>query len=45
MARSAILSIKKLIGSIPSVSPFAKGGQGDFNSARLITKPLALTDR
>jgi hypothetical protein len=30
MARSAILSITKSIGSFPSVPPFGKGGQGDF---------------
>jgi hypothetical protein len=30
MARSAILSITKSTGFIPSVSPFDKGGWGDF---------------
>ena len=30
MARGAILSMTKLIGAIPSFSPFDKGGYGDF---------------
>lgn len=30
MARGAIRSLTKSIGSIPSFSPFDKGGQGDF---------------
>jgi hypothetical protein len=29
-ARGAVLSITKLIGSIPSFSPFDKGGSGGF---------------
>jgi hypothetical protein len=30
MAHSATLSVTKSIGAIPSVPPFDKGGEGDF---------------
>jgi hypothetical protein len=41
MARGAILSVTKSIGSIPSFSPFDKGGWGDFEIDFLGSPPAA----